>query len=209
MFEFYEMIKRWSYASAAASGGELWESRILDRLSFVSFWRFLVCITCWCKQHGWMLLIPVSLSYKKLSYNKHKGGLLVLSILWFSLLLLARYTPGLVRINFDRRWYALLRPRCPSVHRCFSACLCRIQICCRLDTIRKLPGHQWLCGVTSFWLGKHSKAVGVSKIQKGEKENGACIHQRIHKHWMALQGWDVEVFFHFSKVFQMNSLSKG
>ena len=116
MFEFYEMIKRWSYASAAASGGELWESRILDRLSFVSFWRFLVCITCWCKQHGWMLLIPVSLSYKKLSNKKHKGGLLVLSILWFSLLLLARYTPGLVRINFDRRWYALLRPRCPSVH---------------------------------------------------------------------------------------------
>ena len=100
--------------------------------------------------------------------KKHKGGLLVLSILWFSLLLLARYTPGLVRINFDRRWYTLLRPRCPSVHRCFSACLCRIQICCRLDTIRKLPGHQWLCGVTSFWLGKHSKAVGVSKIQKGD-----------------------------------------
>ena len=64
------MIKRWSYASAAASGGELWESRILDRLSFVSFWIFLVCITCWCKQHGWMLLIPVSLSYKKLSYKK-------------------------------------------------------------------------------------------------------------------------------------------
>ena len=131
--------------------------------------------------------------------KKHKGGLLVLSILWFSLLLLARYTPGLVRINFDRRWYALLRPRCPSVHRCFSACFCRIQICCRLDTIRKLPGHQWLCGVTSFWLGKHSKAVGVSKIQKGEKVNGACIHQRIHKHWMALQGWDVEFFFIFPR----------
>ncbi len=212
---------RWSNASAAAwSGGELWESRILDWLSCCFFWRF-VCIPCWCQRHGWMWYLSYS-SKEMVLWETEVAywSSLFCDVRWFWESELHKDLFQTILVGSDTRCFdqgasagdGLVLWDCDewigdvvSFFKAQESTVIRKAFLCRIQRWhdKGLPGHQWLCGMNCIVLVGETllKAIWVSKIQKGERQTEPAFIKGVTS-----VGWhcrDAEGLF---SIFPMSSI---